>query len=818
MVMKIIGVFVIIIAIAIFGIFSYFKKDLDAIRPGELAKRVQSTVNRYEDRYGKLLWEDKGDGNYKLVVEGSEISTYMRQATVAIEDKDFYNHRGVSLWALARSAINNLQGGSTQGGSTLTQQLIKQVYFSDESEDRSMGGIPRKIKEMILAVEIERMYDKEQIITLYLNESPYGGRRNGVESGARTYFGKASKDLNLSESALLAAIPNNPAVLNPYNIEMNDLLIERQHKVLDDMVSAGFITQKECDEAKQIAILDTIKPEESQYAGIKAPHFVLEVKKQLEAEFGVKTVRNGGLTIRTTLDYEAQKVAEKAVKEGASIMHITGADNIALTSIDVETAQIIAMVGSVNYNKAGYGQTNAAVSPLEPGSSIKPIVDYAPLFKQRPGVNYGPGSILRDENIDAIYCAGNVGPCTVNNATRQTFGNITIRKSLAGSLNRPAIKAMYIAGIQESIKTARDLGDLNYCKANGHAGLSSAIGGGCSVLVVEHTNAYASLARGGVYKPYSYILEVKNSSDEVIKKWEDTPGKQAVDPQVAYMISNILSDHQARTYIFGGMTEGFVIPGVWTATKTGTTENGRGSAKDSWMMSYSPVIATGVWTGVHDGSPLLNDGHNVASRVTAVYMENVHKKVYGSLRKKWKEGNTIRKPNGIKTMTINGQTDIWPSWATNTNTGITKEKMMFDKISKRKATDCTPESTKIEISVEKIIDPITKKITYLAGGYDAQKSDHIHQCGDALPAVSISVFTNSNGDTVIQVLTTPGASSRPVKTYTISVDGNTVNSGSMGGSDVEIIHVFEPGAHSLSARVVDSAGYENTGTGSYTQP
>ncbi len=246
---------ILILIIAIGGLFLYFKKDLAEINPEELAKRVANTVNTYLDRNGELLWEDKGSGDYRLVVDGSDISTYMRQATVAIEDKNFYSHIGIDPRGIARATYVTLTGGAVQGGSTLTQQLIKQVYFSDEAGDRGIGGIPRKIKEMILAIEIEKMYSKEEIITLYLNESPYGGRRNGVESAAQTYFGKSAKDLNLSESALLAAIPNNPGVLNPYNIAGNKALISRQHKVLTSMVEMGYISQEEADEARRSILL-----------------------------------------------------------------------------------------------------------------------------------------------------------------------------------------------------------------------------------------------------------------------------------------------------------------------------------------------------------------------------------------------------------------------------------------------------------------------------------------------------------------------------------------------------------------------------------
>jgi penicillin-binding protein 1A len=800
MALKIVGVCILLGAIGIGGIFMYFRKDLDAIRPGELAKRVQSTVNTYTDRNGVVLWSDKGTGNYKLVVDGDKISKYMRQATVAIEDQDFYRHHGISVNGILRALLNNLRGGSTQGGSTLTQQLIKQVYFSDEASKRDASGIPRKIKEMVLAIEVERMYDKEQIITLYLNESPYGGRRNGVESGAQTYFGKSAKDLDLAESALLAAIPNNPAVLDPYNVENNDLLIKRQHKVLDDMVKVGYISKADAKKAKEVPILDRIKPLADQYEGIKAPHFVLEVKKQIEAELGVKTVRSGGLTIKTTLDYEAQKIAEDSVANGQQYLYISQADNIALSSVDVQTGQVIAMVGSVDWNKPGYGQNNAATSPLEPGSSIKPIADYAPLFKQRSGINYGPGSILKDENIDKLYGG------KVNNFTGKFYGNITVRQALASSLNIPAIKAMYINGAEDSIKIARDLGDLHYCTGNANAGLSAAIGGGCSVLPVEHANTYATFARGGTYKPLAYTLEIKNSSGDIIKKWEDTEGKQAVDPQVAYLISNILADPVARASLVWGSSAygyGFVIPDVWTAIKTGTTDNGNGYSKDLWVASYSSAISTTVWNGNHDGSAMRgNDSMHVLGRqVVNSYMERVHKDVYAK-QGKWKPGDQPAKPAGIKTATVNGKTDIWPSWFDTKNSGVKKQTMTFDTISKKKATNCTPDATRTNVEVLIINDPVTKKDIITAEGYDPEHDDDVHKCTDTKPSASLS----SGPPYTITI--TPGTW-QPAS-YTIYIDGLAISSGNVSSLNVTISpnpsYVGKP----ITIRVVDEAGYDVT--------
>jgi len=801
------------------GLFLYFKKDLNQIKPGDLADRVSDTVNTYLDRNGVVLWEDKGDGDYRLVVESSEISTYMRQATVAIEDKNFYNHIGVDMRALARAAFVTFSGGAVQGGSTLTQQLIKQVYFSDEAANRDVTGVPRKIKEVILAIEVEKIYDKEQIITMYLNESPYGGRRNGVESGARTYFGKSAKELTLAESALLAAIPNNPAYLNPYNPAGHKSLITRQHYVLDGMIEMGYITSEQAEQAKAIDILESIQPEASQFENIKAPWFVLETKSLLEAKYGIRTMRSGGFTITTTLDYRAQEYAEQAVALGAQNMYINGTDNATLVSVDVETSQIIAMVGSVDWQRPGYGQVNAATSLLEPASSIKPLLDYTPLFTERDGQNWGPGSILVDEDINALYCAGYIGRCSIKNATGGTYGAFTIRQSLANSLNRPAVKALYINGIQNSLETLHALGNVSYCAQGENAGLSMAIGGGCAVRPVEHANAYASIARGGAFKELTYWLEVKNSSGEVIDIWEDAEGKQVVDPQVAYMISDILHDVNARCPVFctTGRGPGFVVDGVWTSVKTGTTENGAGRAKDSWFVSFSPVLSTVVWNGNHDGSIMRQSSYVVTSRIIDSFVGNVHKNIYGP-DGKWTANQPIERPAGIQTLTINGRTDIWPSWYNEKKSGVTKETMIFDSVSKKLATRCTPNETRVEVSVSRIIDPMTKRESLVApDGFNPNEDDDIHDCGDIRHTLTdVRISGGSTGPwTIDAYINSPFNATFALERYNIVIDGTLVGSGvppSHTSGQPAITFTRTEDFRSVTITIIDTGGYTASST------
>lgn len=794
---KIVAATILIAIIAIGGLFLYYKKDLDAIKLDEM--KVSETVNTYLDRNGEVLWEDRGDGDYRLVTDGDKIATYMRQATVAIEDRNFYNHPGVDWTALIRAAFSTLGGHGVQGGSTLTQQLIKQVYFADEAADRGLTGIPRKIKEMILAIEVEKMYSKEQIITMYLNESPYGGRRNGVESAAKAYFGKSAADLTLAESAFLAAIPNNPALYNPYNESGHESLLERQRYTLDVMVEMGYISQEQADEAKSVPILDQILPESSQYENIKAPHFVLEVKDQLEEKYGVKTMRNGGFTIKTSLDYRAQQMAEQAVANGAELVYTNGSDNISLSSVDVETGQVIAMVGSINWDTPIYGEVNASITPLEPGSSIKPILDYGPLFMQREGLNYGPGSVLRDENIDNIYCAGYTGSCALRNATGAFYGNLTIRQALGNSLNIPAVKALYINGVENSLDIAHKLGDWSYCE-NASAGLSMAIGSGCSVRQVEHANAYASVARGGVYKPLTYILEVKNSSGEVLESWSDTEGERVYDEQVAYMIENILADASARTIVFGSQASsfGFVVPGVWTGSKTGTTTTAVSTvAKDSWMASFSTAISTVVWNGNHNGAGLSSSSNTVVRRVINDYMGPVHTELYAS-EGKWKSGDQPVQPGGIQRLTVNGKTDIWPSWYNSKTSGVTKTTLVFNKYNKKLAAECTPENLKETIEVTKTIDPLTRREIYtVPEGYNKDEKD---DCKYEAPTVSIR--KSSSGGLAISIV----EGSEPLNNYTLTVDGEVKESGSVESGKIDLKYQVTGKENSIKISITDAAG------------
>ncbi len=796
--LKVVGVAILLVVLSVGALFAYFRKDLDKIRPEELANRVQTTVSRYYDRNNQLLWEDKGAGDYRIFVNKEEIPDTMRKATIAIEDKDFYRHGGISASGLLRATLNNAQSESVQGGSTLTQQLVKQVFFAEESNKRGLDGVPRKIKEIILSIEVERMYNKDQILNLYLNESSYGGRRNGVESAAQTYFGKHAKELSLAEAALLAAIPNQPGLYNPYNTAGNTALIERQHKVLASMVEQKYITKQQADEAKKIAILDTIKPMTDQYKDIKAPHFVQMVRNELKAQLGEAVVGRGGLTIKTSLDLDIQKKLEEEMASmfNSSFPSYAGFSNGAGTVEDVRTGQIIALLGSRDFNYEGFGQDNAATAFIQPGSSIKPFV-FAQLFQDKGAgkQNFGSGSILADNPLS-------FGDWKPQNADGKFKGNINLRTALATSRNIPAIKAMQVSGVEPTLQTIRQLGNTYYCTrgVEKEAGLASSIGG-CGTRMVDHVNGLASLGRMGVYKPHTSIIEVKNSSGEVLKKYKDEQ-KQIINPQAAFVVSDILGDNRARQALFGrSITPELDSAGIKTAVKTGTSDLDK-KPKDIWTVAYTPSLAMTVWLGNSSTKPLTNGNSSIPARILDPVMTYATKR-YQDLGLA-KKGEWFTRPDGIQV--INGE--VYPSYF-NKNNAQKSANMTFDKVSKKLAIDCTPAEARIEIGVTKSNDPVSKKeIVVAPDGYDATKNDDAHNCSDAKP--SVAGITVGGDQITVRVV----QGTFPLDTLEIKVGNEVISTLNVTGSGTYSVSRKITDPTTITATVSDKGYY----TGSTSQP
>jgi membrane peptidoglycan carboxypeptidase len=501
------------------------------------------------------------------------------------------------------------------------------------------------------------------------------------------------------------------------------------------MAEMGFISQEQAREAIEYDIIASVRPQDTQFTDIQAPHFVMEVRRQLEDEFGIAAVRAGGWTITTTLDLRAQRMAEGAIAtEAPLMMQGTGtANNMASTSVDVETGQVIAMVGSIGWNVPGYGQTNAARSLIEPGSTIKTLV-FAELFNQRAGRNFGPGSILRDENIEEWYGTD------IQNTTSRT-GQVPIRHSLGASLNRPAVKAMNIVGVQPTLQSIRDMGNHSYCAQGWEGGLSAAIGNGCNVRMDEHANALATLARGGGYKPLVYVLRAVDGYGRVVRQWNDVRSTSVIDPQAAYLALEILNDPVPRralgAQLTGPSSIGWVTPGVWTGTKTGTSTGLNNRITNSWFTSVSPVVSTVVWCARHDGQPVSRSCGLHARRAAAVMIEQIHHEIYIA-EGRYRLNQPLARPSGIHTMTIAGVTDIASSWTNRGNTGWTEMDVDVDTATGRLATRCTWSQNRMTVRAQGLVDEMSGTISFWGGpeGFDLEPIDEDELvCGPPAPEI-----------------------------------------------------------------------------------
>ncbi|NTW62406.1 hypothetical protein HGB25_03305 [Candidatus Saccharibacteria bacterium] len=568
------------------------------------------------------------------------------------------------------------------------------------------------------------------------------------------------------------------------------------------MVEQGYVTKAQAEEAKKYPIIDNVIPEADQYKNIKAPHFVQMVRAELERTLGKATVGRGGLTVKTTLDIRIQDKLQEAVDDmfNSYVPASAGFSNGASTVEDTKTGQIVALVGSRDFGWPGYGQDNAATAYIQPGSTIKPLV-YSQLFQKKPAgqANYGSGSILKDEDISAIYGG------KVVNADGQFKGNVPIRTSLATSRNIPAIKAMYISGIKTTLDTIHKMGATSYCTVGDevNVGLASAIGG-CGIKQVDLVNAFASIARMGQYKPQATVLEVKNNSGEVLKKWNDTAGVQIVDAQAAYIVADILHDDVARSPFSGRNARGMVIPGVNTSTKTGTSDKG-GKAKDIWMMSFSPALTMSVWLGNSDASILKSANSLIPGAIIAKVMEYSHKSVYAP-QGLWKSGDWYSRPAGIQVV----GNELYPSWWNKTQ-GQSNAKLIFDRVSKKKATSLTPDAARIELDVVKMIDPVTKKDIYIApDGYDGSKDDDVHKSSDVKPGVLVSWSSAGKNTYNISVSVSPGTFA--VSSVQIKVGSNVVATLAGSGSYTYTVTSTDTSAQNVSATVTDSGYYTGEDT------
>jgi len=579
-------------AVILAGIVVWIGKDLPD--PNKLGDRQVAQSTKIYDRTGTRLLYEIYQNQKRTIVNLADISPWVPKAFVAIEDKHFYEHSGVRIASIIRAGVNNLIGRRSGGGgaSTLTQQLIKNAIVG---ADRSLF---RKLKEAILAVRLEKKYSKEEILKLYLNEIPLGSTNYGVEAAAQSYFHKRTKDLTLAEAATLAAMNQAPSrYLN--NL---DALRGRRDLVLQLMQDQGYISPEQKKEAQGAAL------RLYRSAGIfAAPHFVLYVKQLLADQFGERLVDTGGLKVITSLDYEKQMLAERVVKEqGDKFAKTANANNAALVAIDPKTAQILALVGSRNFEDETIdGQFNVAIlGKRQPGSSFKPFV-YLAAFEK----GYTPDTVLYDVRTD--FDARGEETYSPKNYDNKEHGLITMRGALQNSLNIPSVKTMYLAGSNSVIAFAKRFG---YTTFTGDYGLSLVLGGG-EVNLLEHTNAYATLADNGVYHEPVSILKVTNDKGETLSEWQASDGREAVQPELAVLMSNVLSDDKARALVFG-LRSNLTLPDRPAAAKTGTTND----SKDAWTLGYVPSLAAGVWVGNTIPAPMKGGGNLLAGVIWNQFM------------------------------------------------------------------------------------------------------------------------------------------------------------------------------------------------------
>jgi 1A family penicillin-binding protein len=586
------------IALCIVGVgllFAWYAKDLP--RPDKV-QRVEGLSTVISDRNGINLYDIFQDEN-RIPVTSGNIPDYLKKATVSVEDKDFYKHQGLSTSGIIRAMINIFIFRNLQGGSTLTQQLVKNALLTQERT------VPRKIKEAILSIQIERKYTKDEILTMYLNEAPYGGTAVGVESAAEYYFAKAVKDLNLLECALLAGLPQSPSRYSPFTGSSEKLYIWRTQQVLRRMREDGYITKTQEDQAnKQLTQIKFADPS----VKLKAPHFVAYVKDLLVAKFGQQKVESEGLKVTTTLDWKLQEKAQSIVADEVAKDKYLKLTNGSAVVLDPKTGEILAMVGSKDYTSSDSGgyKFNVATQGLrQPGSSIKPIT-YATAFKK----GYTPATLLMD--VDTKYPSGDpkIPEYEPKNYDGKFRGPMQLRYALGNSINTIAVKVMALVGVKDVLHTAYDMGlsTLEPTDANmKRFGLSLTLGGG-EVKLLDLSGAYAVFATGGLKSPPVAILKVQDAKGNLLYEYKPAAPERVLPENVAYLISSILSDNNARKEEFG-LNSSLVVSGKTVAVKTGTTDDKR----DNWTLGYTKNRVVGVWVGNNDNSPM---NQTLASGIT----------------------------------------------------------------------------------------------------------------------------------------------------------------------------------------------------------
>lgn len=855
MALKIVGIGIVVGFILTVGLFAYFRKDLPNIN--DLSGNIGGTVTYY-DRTGETVLFQDSEAVKRIPVSGENISQFMKDATVAIEDKDFFKHGAFDLRSIMRAGVNDVfnRSGGIQGGSTISQQLVK--LNQDWTEDRT---IARKVKELILAVELEREYSKDEILNGYLNVAPYGGVLYGVESAARDYFGSNAKDLTLAQASLLSGMPKSPTFYSPYaalaDQESREALIGRQHYILDQMVDQGMVTKEQAEEAKLVDVLAQIKPKETKYQNIRAPYFVLAAKQELEERYGSETVTVSGWKVTTTLDLNLQNLAEEQVAKGVAQVkrqlpsgkepdgtpYVDGA-NVAFAAEDVQTAQMVALVGGVDFGNKKFGENNFAASvKLPPGSSFKPY-DYMAMIEYT--TNTGAGSVLYDIRAPI---PGYEGTCPLTPAQIRKGANcpagtapflydydskfpgpLTLRYALAGSRNVPAVKAMLsvvpgntTASINKTIEMAESMGLKSGYKCYTDQDLttetqcyaSSAIGDGAYLYLDEHVNGYATMSRLGNYMDKTYILKIVDDKNKVIDEWQQPKGEQVIRQDSAFITADMLSDPRAS--YMSRKAQNF--KGWKFALKTGTTNDG----KDGWMMGTSAKYAAGVWVGHYSRQVAFRDNTFMETMTLPIWqgwMNGAHDKLEA---KNWEQPSSVKKLPayivrshvGASSQEPSPDQDFFPAWyqAPKNNNGGSKT---IDRVSEKLATSCTPELAK-ENRTGGSDSSFSADIFVGTGvGVNLNDQDDVHNCNDVKPSVTLTTPSSCSDETDCLFIVTVSQGTHPLSsdrfpgTVNLLVNGQALTPQNVSASPSTVTFTYQPtadGQATIEAQVIDSVLY-----------
>lgn len=635
------GMLIIVVGflLLLFGAVIYFATQIPS--PSELTNRDIAEATKIYDRNGELLYDIYTDEN-RTPIKLEDMPEVVKQSTIAIEDKDFYKHQGFSITGIARSFFKLLIHRQVEGGgSTLTQQLIKNALLTQEST------LSRKLKELILSIQVERSFTKAQILEMYLNEIPYGGTAYGIESAANLYFGKSARDLDLAESALLAGLPQRPSVYSPYG-SRPELAKIRQKEVLRRMMDDGYITKSQAEAAEKEEL--TFRTSKTEY-GFKAPHFVLYVKEKLIEQFGDKMVEQGGLRVTTTLDYKLQKQTEEIVKKEIENLASAKVGNGAAVVLEAKTGQILALNGSKDYfgellpQGCEEGVTcvfepnvNVTLRPRQPGSATKPIA-YAKALEK----GYTANQVYMD--VKTEFPGGDQPAYIPVNYDGQYHGPVQMRYALGNSYNIPAVKNLALVGVKDAMELGWRMGITTWEPSEeniNNVGLSLVLGGR-EVRLLDLTSAYAVFANQGNQLDPISVLKVTNSKGKTLFEYRQPEGRKVLDPGIAYIISDILSDNGARTAAFGSNSI-LNIPGKTVAVKTGTTDR----KKDNLALGYTPSVVVGVWVGNNDNSDM---SPTVASGVTGA------SPIWNKIMKaalEGKENEPFERPSNVIQLEVDG--------------------------------------------------------------------------------------------------------------------------------------------------------------------